>query len=100
MSDSQNVCFLFLTKCFKDKYYSQGISLLNRNSYLVSSSTVLFLFRYQAQDYSGTMLAEVTAMKTARPAFAPIFPNQYNHGTTWPKPVKVINQSSYFHKFQ
>ncbi|XP_021926420.1 enhancer of polycomb homolog 1 isoform X2 [Zootermopsis nevadensis] len=37
--------------------------------------------RYQASDFSGQMLAEVSALKTPRPAFAPLFTNQFgiNH---------------------
>jgi hypothetical protein len=37
--------------------------------------------RYQAGDFSGQMLAEVSALKTPRPAFAPLFTNQFgiNH---------------------
>ncbi|KAK6619945.1 hypothetical protein RUM44_006345 [Polyplax serrata] len=36
----------------------------------------VFEKRYQAQDFSGQLLAEVSAIKT-RPAFAPIFSNQF-----------------------
>lgn len=35
--------------------------------------------RYQAQDFSGSMLAEVSALKTSRPAFTQIFQNHYSN---------------------
>lgn len=37
------------------------------------------LCRYQAQDFNGQILAEVSALKTPRPAFAPLFTNQFVH---------------------
>uniref|UniRef100_A0A1B6CUK2 Enhancer of polycomb-like protein n=1 Tax=Clastoptera arizonana TaxID=38151 RepID=A0A1B6CUK2_9HEMI len=51
----------------------------------------IFEKRYQAKDFTGQLLAEVSAMKQSRPAFAPIFTNQYgvsNHTTNWTKPTK------------
>lgn len=47
--------------------------------------------RYQANDMSGQLLAEVSAMKSSRPAFAPLFTNQFgihNHTTNWVKSSK------------
>lgn len=47
--------------------------------------------RYQANDMSGQLLAEVSAMKSSRPAFAPLFTNQFgihNHTTNWTKSSK------------
>lgn len=35
--------------------------------------------RYQAQDFSGQLLAEVSALRTSRPAFAPLFTNQFTN---------------------
>ncbi|XP_068220292.1 enhancer of polycomb homolog 1 isoform X1 [Palaemon carinicauda] len=35
----------------------------------------VFERRYEMQDFSGTMLAEVTALRAQRPAFAPLFSN-------------------------
>lgn len=35
--------------------------------------------RYQAQDFSGSMLAEVSALKATRPAFTQIFQNHYGN---------------------
>lgn len=37
----------------------------------------IFEKRYQAQDFSGQLLAELSAIKAPRPAFAPIFSNQF-----------------------
>ncbi|XP_067004154.1 enhancer of polycomb homolog 1 [Anabrus simplex] len=44
--------------------------------------------RYQANDFSGQLLAEVSALKATRPAFTPLFTNQFgvNH-QTWPNKV-------------
>lgn len=43
----------------------------------------VFERRYEMQDYSGSMLAEVTALRAQRPAFAPLFSNhQLTSGTT------------------
>jgi hypothetical protein len=46
-----------------------------------NSESLLVYCRYQAGDFSGQMLAEVSALKTPRPAFAPLFTNQFgvNH---------------------
>ncbi|XP_054279598.1 enhancer of polycomb homolog 1-like [Macrosteles quadrilineatus] len=60
----------------------------NSKRELLHLTVEVFEKRYQAQDYTGSLLAEVSAMKTVRPAFAPLYTNQYNHGTSWAKPVK------------
>jgi len=60
----------------------------NSKRELLQLTVDIFEKRYQAQDFTGSLLAEVSAMKTPRPAFAPLYTNQYNHGTTWAKPVK------------
>ncbi|KAL7306312.1 hypothetical protein TKK_0001740 [Trichogramma kaykai] len=39
--------------------------------------------RYQAQDFSGSLLSEVTTVKSPRPAFAPIFTNQFGTHQNW-----------------
>jgi hypothetical protein len=51
------------------------------NSSFQFSEIELVCDRYQASDFSGQMLAEVSALKTPRPAFAPLFSNQFgiNH---------------------
>lgn len=42
----------------------------------------VFEKRYQAKDFSGVVMAEATAAKTAsRPAFTPIFHNHYTNQT-------------------
>ncbi|XP_032669305.1 enhancer of polycomb homolog 1 [Odontomachus brunneus] len=43
--------------------------------------------RYQAQDFSGQILAEVSALKTPRPAFAPLFTNQFGVHQNWSNKV-------------
>ncbi|XP_015588318.1 enhancer of polycomb homolog 1 isoform X2 [Cephus cinctus] len=43
--------------------------------------------RYQAQDFSGQILAEVSALKTSRPAFAPLFTNQFGVHQNWANKV-------------
>lgn len=40
----------------------------------------VFEKRYQAKDFSGAMIAELSAIKSSRPAFTPIFHNHYNQG--------------------
>ncbi|KAK7866529.1 hypothetical protein R5R35_002483 [Gryllus longicercus] len=55
----------------------------------------VFEKRYQAGDFSGQLLAEVSAHKPcSRPAFAPLFPNQFsvNH-QNWP-PKGVIKKKT------
>ncbi|GLV39686.1 Enhancer of Polycomb [Carabus blaptoides fortunei] len=39
--------------------------------------------RYQAHDFTGTMLAEVSALKASRPAFTQIFQNHYGSTQAW-----------------
>ncbi|XP_011503738.1 PREDICTED: enhancer of polycomb homolog 1 [Ceratosolen solmsi marchali] len=43
--------------------------------------------RYQAQDFNGQILAEVSTLKTSRPAFAPIFTNQFGAHQNWANKV-------------
>lgn len=43
--------------------------------------------RYQAQDFSGQVLAEVSALKASRPAFAPLFTNQFGVHQNWANKV-------------
>ncbi|XP_031779324.1 enhancer of polycomb homolog 1 [Nasonia vitripennis] len=43
--------------------------------------------RYQAQDFNGQILAEVSALKTTRPAFAPLFTNQFGVHQNWTNKV-------------
>ncbi|XP_046481663.1 enhancer of polycomb homolog 1 isoform X1 [Neodiprion pinetum] len=43
--------------------------------------------RYQAQDFSGQVLAEVSALKASRPAFAPLFANQFGVHQNWANKV-------------
>ncbi|KAJ8679396.1 hypothetical protein QAD02_015183 [Eretmocerus hayati] len=43
--------------------------------------------RYQAQDFSGQLLQEVSALKTSRPAFAPLFTNQFGAHQNWANKV-------------
>ncbi|TGZ48265.1 enhancer of polycomb homolog 1 [Temnothorax longispinosus] len=43
--------------------------------------------RYQAQDFSGQILAEVSALKAPRPAFAPLFTNQFGVHQNWTNKV-------------
>lgn len=44
-------------------------------------------YRYQAQDYNGQILAEVSALKAPRPAFAPLFTNQFGVHQNWTNKV-------------
>lgn len=58
--------------------------------------------RYQAQDYSGQILAEVSALKTPRPAFAPLFTNQFGVHQNWSNKVCskvciVVKRTFIFH---
>lgn len=46
-----------------------------------------FNIRYQAQDYNGQILAEVSALKAPRPAFAPLFTNQFGVHQNWTNKV-------------
>ncbi|KAF7411509.1 hypothetical protein HZH66_000405 [Vespula vulgaris] len=46
--------------------------------------------RYQAQDFNGQILAEVSALKTPRPAFTPLFTNQFGVHQNWAN--KVCNK--------
>ncbi|XP_066597847.1 enhancer of polycomb homolog 1 [Prorops nasuta] len=39
--------------------------------------------RYQAQDFNGQILSEVSALKTLRPAFTPLFPNHFGVHQNW-----------------
>ncbi|XP_018333423.1 uncharacterized protein LOC108742649 isoform X2 [Agrilus planipennis] len=39
----------------------------------------VFEKRYQARDFSGAVLAELSSIKTSRPAFTPIFHNHYSN---------------------
>ncbi|KAI4490907.1 hypothetical protein M0802_010581 [Mischocyttarus mexicanus] len=50
--------------------------------------------RYQAQDFNGQILAEVSALKTPRPAFTPLFTNQLGAHQNWANKVsnKVSNK--------
>lgn len=51
--------------------------------------------RYQAGDFSGQLLAEVSALKSCqhpRPAFAPIFPNQYSI-SPWTNKVPIKDEA-------
>ncbi|KAH0546803.1 hypothetical protein KQX54_015312 [Cotesia glomerata] len=50
----------------------------------------VFEKRYQAEDFSGQILAEVSALKTTRPAFAPLFTNQFGVHQNWSN--KVCNK--------
>ncbi|XP_076624633.1 enhancer of Polycomb [Colletes latitarsis] len=43
--------------------------------------------RYQAQDFNGQILAEVSALKTPRSAFAPLFTNQFGVHQNWANKV-------------
>ncbi|XP_043506006.1 enhancer of polycomb homolog 1 [Polistes fuscatus] len=43
--------------------------------------------RYQAQDFNGQILAEVSALKTPRPAFTPLFTNQFGVHQNWANKV-------------
>ncbi|OAD55378.1 Enhancer of polycomb like protein 1 [Eufriesea mexicana] len=43
--------------------------------------------RYQAQDFNGQILAEVSALKAPRPAFAPLFTNQFGVHQNWANKV-------------
>ncbi|KAK3909112.1 Enhancer of polycomb-like protein 1 [Frankliniella fusca] len=50
--------------------------------------------RYQAGDFSGQLLADVSALKSyqhPRPAFAPIFPNQYSI-SSWTNKVPIKDE--------
>ncbi|XP_058808050.1 enhancer of polycomb homolog 1 [Phymastichus coffea] len=47
----------------------------------------VFEKRYQAQDFSGQILAEVSALKAIRPAFAPLFTNQFGVHQNWSNKV-------------
>jgi len=63
----------------------------------------LFCFRYQAGDFSGALLQEVSALKnfpSSRPAFAPIFPNHYgvNHWSS-KVPLKVSTLLRFLFRF-
>lgn len=39
----------------------------------------VFEKRYQSKDFSGAVLAELTSIKSSRPAFTPIFHNNYSN---------------------
>ncbi|XP_015112813.1 enhancer of polycomb homolog 1 [Diachasma alloeum] len=39
--------------------------------------------RYQAEDFNGQILSDVSALKTTRPAFAPLFTNQFGVHQNW-----------------
>lgn len=82
---------------------SRALQLLEmvkrRESYkkeFIKVSVQMYEKRYEANDFSGALLQEVSSFnKAVRPAFAPIYPNQYttsshNHHTpAWPlKPPK------------
>ncbi|KAG8292954.1 Glycosyltransferase 64 protein C4 [Homalodisca vitripennis] len=71
----------------------------NSKRELLHLTVEIFEKRFQAQDFSGQLLAEVSAMKASRPAFAPLFTNQFNHGTSWSKPVKDLCASGLFHTY-
>ncbi|XP_012220867.1 enhancer of polycomb homolog 1 [Linepithema humile] len=43
--------------------------------------------RYQAQDFNGQVLAEVSALRAPRPAFAPLFTNQFGVHQNWTNKV-------------
>lgn len=43
--------------------------------------------RYQAQDFSGQVLAEVSALKASRPAFTQLFTNQFGVHQNWANKV-------------
>lgn len=62
-----------------------------------------FIFiRYQAQDFNGQLLAEISAIKTPRPAFAPIFSNQFGlNQQHWLSkvPIKVNKNVRYIFNF-
>ncbi|XP_034951560.1 enhancer of polycomb homolog 1 [Chelonus insularis] len=47
----------------------------------------VFEKRYQAEDFNGQILAEVSALKTVRPAFAPLFTNQFGVHQNWSNKV-------------
>ncbi|XP_014245319.1 enhancer of polycomb homolog 1 [Cimex lectularius] len=57
---------------------------------LVDLTVQLYEKRYHANDLSGALLAEVSTFKSVRPAFAPIYTNQYtpNHSHWTMKPPK------------
>ncbi|XP_017875455.1 enhancer of polycomb homolog 1 isoform X2 [Ceratina calcarata] len=46
--------------------------------------------RYQAQDFNGQILAEVSALRTPRPAFAPLFTNQFGVHQNWANKDEVV----------
>ncbi|XP_033232211.1 enhancer of polycomb homolog 1 isoform X2 [Belonocnema kinseyi] len=46
--------------------------------------------RYQAQDFNGQILSEVSALKTSRPAFAPLFTNQFGVHQNWANKDETI----------
>lgn len=47
----------------------------------------VFEKRYQSKDFSGSVIAELSAIKSSRPAFTPIF---HNHYTNQPWSNKAI----------
>ncbi|XP_075219452.1 enhancer of Polycomb [Lycorma delicatula] len=57
----------------------------NTKRELLHLTIEIFEKRYQAGDWSGQLLTEVTAMKNSRPAFAPLFTNQFgvNQTANW-----------------
>lgn len=58
----------------------------------VQTNKFLIIYRYQAQDFNGQILAEVSALKTPRPAFTPLFTNQFGVHQNWAN--KVCNKVS------
>lgn len=56
----------------------------------------IFEKRYQARDFSGAIVAEVSALKSPRPAFMPIFHNHYtNQG--WSNKAILKDEVSFIH---
>lgn len=55
----------------------------------------VFEKRYQARDFSGAIVAEVSALKPPRPAFTPIFHNHYTN-QSWTNKAILKDEVSFF----
>lgn len=59
----------------------------------------VFEKRYQAKDFSGSVLAEASAIKSSRPAFTPIFHNHYPN-QSWSNKAILKDEVSILLKYQ
>lgn len=89
---------LHLTIEVYEKRYQFNFTLKKKSIHLEPLELKLInlfvsFFRYQVEDFNGIILSEVSAMKATRPAFAPLFTNQFGVHQNWVNKLssKVIN---------